>query len=469
MNIELYNEIKSLLRHIIKGTVWENNVYAVGGCVRDDIMGSHIKDIDLCVSLPGGGIGFAQWLHSNGYTTKAAAVYPTYGTAMLHLKAFPDVELEFVQTRKERYIDHSCRNPETSFGTLEDDCMRRDLTINSLYCNISTDEIVDITGHGIEDIKASVIRTPNDPDITYDDDPLRILRCIRFASRYGWQIERTTYEGLVRNAYRLEIIAKERISDELNKMLTCSHRVMAMELLRTTGAMHFVFPELEQTYDMEQNHCHFGTVWQHTMAVLENLNDCCNLVVCMAALLHDVGKVEARSVENGKVHFLEHDTIGASMVVKMLKRLRYSNDFIDEVAFLVANHMVSKPWGDDCSGMKDKKLRRLQYACQTVPRFNRLLWLIDADNRAHAEGYCMRNQVQNIIRRSQALIGEGSAMFDYKLPLSGEDVMAIKGLKPGRAVKECLDFLMKLAYVDPLRSKENFVKHLIGYKDYADN
>ena len=116
-------------------------------------MGCEIKDIDLCVSLPSGGVRFAEWMRDNGYAMKGVTVYPNYGTAMLRLKAFPDVDLQFVQTRKEKYIDHSCRNPETAFGSIEDDCMRRDLTINALYCNVSTGEIVDITGKGVMEIK----------------------------------------------------------------------------------------------------------------------------------------------------------------------------------------------------------------------------------------------------------------------------------------------------------------------------
>ena len=241
MKKERYIQIKQFLRTLIKGTEWEGHVFTVGGCVRDELMGSEIKDIDLCVSLPSGGVRFAQWLRDNRHTLKGVTVYPTYGTAMLRLKAFPDVELEFVQTRKEKYIDHSCRNPETAFGTIEDDCMRRDLTINALYSNVSTDGIMDITGKGVDDIRDHIIRTPNEPDVIYDDDPLRILRCIRFASRYGWEIESETYEGMVRNIHRLAIITKERVKDELDKMLTCQHPVMAMELLRSPA----------QTYSLE--------------------------------------------------------------------------------------------------------------------------------------------------------------------------------------------------------------------------
>lgn len=463
MKRELYIQIKEFLREVIRGTEFEGHVMTVGGCVRDDLMGLEIKDIDMCVSLPDGGIRFAEWLKEQEHAAGDVTVYPNYGTAMLHLQNFPDVELEFVQTRKEKYIDHSCRNPQTAFGTIEDDCLRRDLTINSLYCNISTDEIIDITGRGVDDIRNHFIRTPADPDLTYDDDPLRILRCIRFASRYGWDIEAETMNGMKRNAFRLEIIAKERIHDEFCKMLTCAHPVMAMELLRESGAMHYVIPELEETYEMTQNEYHFGTVWEHTLAVLGNIESD-SLELRMAALLHDIGKIRVRTVEDGKVHFLNHDLAGVDMVKDILITLRYSNDFIDEVAFLVKNHMVCKKWGSECEHLKTKKLRKLQYQCGTEERFRNLMLLIDADNNAHAADKCMPRQVELIIHRTEEMKHEGSAMFGYKLPLSGKDVMKLKGIEPGPKVKECLDYLLKLAFVNPLRDKDEVIKHLKGYR-----
>ena len=486
MKHEVYAKIKEFLGELIKGTEWEGHVYTVGGCVRDELMGCEIKDIDLCVSLPSGGIRFAEWLRDTRYAMKGVTVYPNYGTAMLHLKAFPDVELEFVQTRKEKYIDHSCRNPETAFGSIEEDCMRRDLTINALYTNVSTGEVVDITGKGVNDIRNHVVRTPAAPDLTYDDDPLRILRCIRFASRYGWEIEQDTYDGMVRNVQRLAIITKERVRDELDKMLTCQHPVMAMELLRSTGAMHYVIPELEETYGLEERGfleergerreergqilqergrirgCE-GTVWEHTLDVLEQLESD-RLELRMAALLHDIGKIRMCKVDDGKGLFPKHEQAGADMIDGILRPLKYSVDFIKELTFLVKYHTVCKGWGAECEHAKDKELRRLQYLCGTEERFRDLMLLIDADNNAYADDHCMPHRVELILRRTEEMKAAGTAMFGYKLPVTGRDVMEVMGLQPGPEVKKYLDYLLELAFDCPLSDKEETIKHLKEYR-----
>lgn len=466
MKRELYISITERLRELIWGTEFEGHVLSVGGCVRDDIMGQDIKDIDLAVSLPDGGIRLAEWLDENGYTAFHVVTYPTYHTAMFHLKDYPDVELETVQTRKEKYNDHSSRNPVTAFGTIEEDCMRRDLTINALYRNISTGEVIDITGHGVDDIRDHIIRTPADPDLTYDDDPLRILRCVRFASRYGWAIEPVTWEGMLRNVPRLEIISRERIRDEFEKMLSCDHPMMAMELLRQSGAMHFVVPELEETYDMTQNNYHFGTVWEHTMKVLENISAVTNNPdLRLAALLHDIGKVRTREEsEDGSVYFINHELAGADMVKEIMARLKFPNRAIDNVSFLTLYHMMCKPWEGVKRSRLDRLIRRLQYMCRTEKRFDELMTLIHADNMAHAEGLCLPDQVPFIRMRTNEMIAEGSAMFEYKLWLTGNEIMEIKGLSSGPKVKECQEFLLKLAFVNPLRDKEEVIKHLKGYK-----
>ena len=171
-----------------------------------------------------------------------------------------------------------------------------------------------------------------------------------------------------------------------------------------------------------------------------------------------------RSVEDGKVHFLKHELASGDMVDEILRPLHYSNDFISDVAFLVRHHMTCKTWGCECEQMKSKKLRMLQYTCGTEERFRDLMLLIDANNNAHAADKCMPRQVEIILQRTEEMKAVGSAMFGYRLPLTGKDVMEIKGIKPGTEVKDCLDYLLKLAFVNPLRDKDEVIKHLRGYR-----
>jgi len=278
-------------------------------------------------------------------------------------------------------------------------------------------------------------------------------------------IKGTEWEGYVfsEGGCVYDEIMEQEIRGLFDVMLTSQHPMMAMELLRKTGAMHYFIPELEETYDMEQKGYHFGTVWEHTIAVMEQLKSN-KLELRMAALLHDIGKVRTQTETNGKVHFLKHDVVGAEMVDEVLRPLRYGNEFIREVTFLVENHMLSKSWGKECEHMKDKTLRKWQYLCGTEKRFRDLMLLIDADNNAHAPEHCMPHQVEMILRRTEEMKAEGTAMFGYKLPLNGKEVMALKGIEPGTAVKECLDYLLKLAFVNPLKDRDEVIKHLKGYK-----
>ena len=464
MDAQKFRQILAFVRDLIAGTEWEGRVFAVGGCVRDEIMGLPIKDVDMVVDLPDGGTRFAQWLFDQGVVKGSVVKYESFGTAMLKLLAFPEDELEFVQSRKEKYPDRRSRNPVVAFGTIEDDSFRRDLTINSLDINISTGELLDVTGHGVDDIRNHVLRTPLDPDETFDDDPLRILRAIRFSSRFGWKIDDRTFKGMVRMAPRIEIITVERIQDEFSKMLLSDRPVMAMELLMKSGAMRFVFPELEQTVDLAQNGYHFGTVWEHTLAVLDKVQEK-DLILRLAALLHDVGKLQTRSMsEDGKVQFIGHEKAGADLAAQMLLRLKLPTAVIKEVSFLIGKHMLSKQWGDSLEKMKDKRLRELQLECATEERFERLVSLIDADNRSHADGFCLPGQAQAFRSRTAAMKQEGTALFGYKLPVTGKDVMELKGLKPGPEVKEVLEYVLKLAFVQPVRSRDEWVKHVIGFK-----
>lgn len=453
-----------LLQTYIKDTKWEGHVFAVGGCVRDELMGHPIKDIDLCIDLPNGGVEFAEWMGE--ITNQHVITYPTYGTAMFQLSGnetgTEKVQIECVQTRKEQYHDENSRNPETAFGTLQEDCYRRDLTINSLYKNISTGEILDLTGKGMDDIKNHIIRTPCNPDITFSDDPLRMCRVIRFSSRYGWDVEERTLQGIIDNAERIQIITQERITDEINKILLTKKPSVGLELLRTTGLLQYVLPDFVEMVDLTQNEFHFGTAWFHTLMVVDNAQPI--LENRIAALFHDLGKIKTKTVgDDGRIHFYNHENVSALLCDVRLRTMKYPNDTIKRVRKAVNAHMRTKSFGDDCAKLKDKNIRKLQYDLGDT--FDLTMDLIDADNRAHRSDHCMPNQVRIIKEKSNEMRNDGYACFKLNLPINGDDIIEFKGIdKPGPIVKKYLDYVIKLWLNNPKITKEECLKHIKNLK-----
>lgn len=459
MTSEHYHNILTYLRDLIAGTQWEGHLFAVGGCCRDEIIGCEIKDVDLAVSLPGGGIAFAEWIFNKGLAVKEPVKFPVFGTAMLRLTRFPDDEIEIVQTRAEKYTDRTKRDPTTVFGSIESDCRRRDLTINALYYDISAEKVLDILGCSIDDIKNHIIRTPDDPDSTFDDDPVRILRAVRLAARYDWDIEPATYNALKTNIQRLSIVRKERMQAEFDKMLNGANHVRAMEMLREIGALEYIMPELVPMIDIQQNDNHIGTVWVHTMAVIDKLPPI--PVLRMAGLLHDMGKTTSSHIgRDGRIHFPGHERRGRGLIINALRRLHYDSSFIDKVLFLIVNHKATKDWGAKAENMDPARLRRLQYRCASRERLNRLLTLIDADNRSFAPGHGMPDQVEIIRKASAEMDRNHTSMFNYHQPIPQRKIRKIKGLGPNDNVKPYCDFVMKTVFSDPKISKDALRRQL---------
>ena len=469
MTREEFKKITEYIGSIIKGTSFEGHVFAVGGSVRDFYMGNDIKDIDLVIDLPNGGVDFANWCKDQGYT-KTVVIYETYGTAMFKFKQFPGEEIECVMTRGEKYEDKESRNPVTVFADINEDAIRRDLTINALYYNVSTGEILDLVG-GQSDIDNHIIRTTNiDPDVVYDDDPLRILRTVRFSTRYRWEIESKTYKSMKKYAKRLKIITKERIQAEFNKILMSENAVMGINMLHDIGAMSFIVPEFEKCYGLTQNRFHFGDVAEHTLAVLDY--HCkhfdADLTERLACFLHDIGKTATRTVKDGKVHFYDHEYVGAEMAGDILRELKYDTDTIKKVQFLIKNHMRTKQAGDGAKYMKDKSLHKLLYECKTFEMFKSLMRIIECDNEAHAKDCCIHNQYSELVAKVE-LEGSHSKMFGYKLPVTGEDIMSVLGLEPGPIIAEINKRLLNQAFMDPEISKERCIKLLPGIRKQAED
>ena len=467
MTIEKFLEIKDYLASAVKNTIFEGKTYIVGGAVRDFVIDHEIKDIDVVVNIQGGGLKLAQHFYNIGLLLHEPVEYPQYSVSMFVFKEFPDVEIEAVQTRKEQYVDSSSRNPETAFGTIEEDAIRRDLTINALYMNVSTNDVVDLTG-GLDDIKNHVIKVTNrDPDIVFNDDPLRILRVVRFASRFGWDIEQKTWDSMFRNSFRLEIISIERINDEFSKMMVGENPRKALEMLKELDLIQYIIPELIPLYNCRQNEYHgYDTVWEHTLDVVENvdINPASDpLVIRLAALLHDIGKDNTKTIKNGLVHFYGHEFVSAKMAKEILKRLRYSNEVTNEVAFLVENHMLFFSFTMD--NPNDKVIRRVQYKCKTPERFRDLMLLMQADRLSGPEKYQDPRFFDNIITYSNRMVSNGTAMFHYQLPVNGDDIMRIKGIPAGHNVKTIKEALINhVIKCNPKMTRESAIKFIKGYQ-----
>lgn len=451
-----YPKVITYLRNKIQGTQWEGHLFVVGGCCRDLIMGRPIHDVDLTVDLPLGSIKFARWLRSRHLTIGAPLVFQRYSTARLRLKAFPDDELEIVQTRSDKYGSHNADNPAAAFGSLRDDCTRRDLTINSLYYDISADRMLDLCGMAIHDIEHHIIRTPAEPAQTFDDDPLRIVRCIRFACSLGWDIHPDTFEAMKMAPSSINVASRERIRNEFDKLLCCPDPAKALGLMEQCGAMAVVMPAIAPLFNMPENASNQGTVWQHTVRCVDamaRLTD--DVILRMAALLCDSGKVLAYTRRSDdRVTYPRHDQRAAAIIDRTLRLLRYEPKNINEIIFLARNHTAAKKWGDKAEHLTDADLRRLQYICETRERFDRLLTLIHADNLSHTERPTLADQVPEIRRRAASLKKSGTEMFGYILPIQSPHIRRLLQIPPGRKVEQCKSYLLKCAFDCPRLNRE---------------
>lgn len=470
MTIDKFLEITSYIGSIVKGSEFENHVFAVGGSVRDYVMGGEIKDIDLVIDLPKGGINFANFCKEHGFVKGSVVIYETYGTAMFHFKEYPTEEIECVMTRGEKYTDEGSRNPVTTFANIEEDAKRRDLTINALYYNVSSSEIVDF-GSGVYDIKERILRVPmeNNADQTFIDDPLRILRVIRFHSKLlGFKISKETLEAMKRNSDRLSIITKERVNVELVKILMSDNPVSGIKLIHEIGAMKYVIPELEKCVGLKQNEYHVGDVWEHTLVALRNdckLFETPDIVVRLAVLLHDIGKINCQTIdEKGNIHFIGHEKESGVIAREALKRLKFDNKTIDEVVFVIENHMRTKNYGYCCEKMKISQFNKFAYECGNFKRFERVCRVIEDDNYAHAKDHIIIGQYDALIDKTI-----GSVMFGYKLPINGNDIMNEFSIKPGPDVKNVLDQVLHCAFNDPNITREVALSYAKGALNNVKN
>ncbi|MDE6540708.1 MAG: CCA tRNA nucleotidyltransferase [Muribaculaceae bacterium] len=436
--------------------------YAVGGYVRDLIIGRHSKDIDFVAV--GSGIDLAHAVARRLGRRTRVNVFRTYGTAQIRRGA---LELEFVGARRESYTRDS-RNPVVESGTLEEDIARRDFTINAMAISVNGatfGELVDLYG-GLDDIRTRTIRTPLDPDVTFSDDPLRMMRAVRFASQLQFDIEPATFEAICRNAARIEIITVERIKDELCKIMRSPRPSVGLDLLHRSGLLRLIFPELEALAGVEIVHGRgHKDNFYHTLQVLDTVAAASdNEWLRWGALLHDIGKPSTKRFDDRSGWtFHNHNFVGAKMVPRIFSRLRLGMGAeMRYVQKLVELHMRPIALVED--EVTDSAVRRLvNYAEDDLAD---LMILARADITSKNEEKKQRFLENfDIVERKYEYIRTLDAERARRNPVDGHEIMHIFGLPPSppvgmlasalkQAIKDCeiddtrqaaLDFLVALA------------------------
>ncbi len=408
-----------------------SEAYVIGGYVRDLLLKKPTGDIDIMTV--GNGIRLAEKVADALGNDTRVVVFRNFGTAMIR---WNDMEIEFVGARKESYRPES-RKPDVETGTLEEDQQRRDFTINAMAIGISqgiSGELFD-PFHGQDDLARKIIRTPLDADLTFSDDPLRMMRAVRFATRLGFRIEDETLRAIARNRERIRIVSAERISDELNKIIMADRPSTGFILLEETGLLGIVFPELVRMkgVDKVKGIGHKDNFY-HTLKVLDQLaSKSDNLWLRWAALLHDIAKpLTKKFVEGQGWTFYSHNIAGARMVPAIFRRLKLPmNEKMKYVQKIVDQHMRPIVLSEEV--VTDSAVRRMLF--DAGDDIDDLMTLCEADITSGNESKA-RKHLQNfqIVRRKLKEIDEKDAIRNFQPPVTGEEIMKTFGLAPGRDV-----------------------------------
>ncbi|MDR0907640.1 MAG: HD domain-containing protein [Rikenellaceae bacterium] len=416
--------------------------FVIGGYVRDWYLHRPNTDIDIVVA--GDAVTVAEELGRK--LGVKVSIFKTFGTAMLHWRG---VEVEFVGARRESYSENS-RKPECSPGTIEDDQLRRDFTINAMAWSLNASDFGELSDPfgGMDDLEDRIIRTPTDPDVTFSDDPLRMMRAVRFATQLGFDIDNETFEAIGRNAARLGIVSAERITVELNKIVLSPAPSLGFNMLDTSGLLKLVMPEMEALKGVEKvgANAHKDN-FVHTLMVLDNVarrSD--DLWLRWAALLHDIGKPATKAYDP-KIGwtFHQHEVVGSKMVPKIFRRLRLPLDgpmkFVQKLVFLHLRPIVLSE-----EVVTDSAVRRLLF--EAGDDIEPLMSLCEADitsaNDAKVKRYLANFE---LVRAKMVEIEEKDRVRNFQPPITGDIVMEVYGIPPSEVIGEIKE-IIKNAILD---------------------
>lgn len=432
MNISFTENEKDLLNAVAEAAEkLDIEAFVIGGFVRDKILGRECKDLDFtCI---GNGIELARKTSELLKSKNEIIIYRNFGTAMIKSKGFI---LEFVGARKESYNFNS-RKPIVSVGTFEDDISRRDFTINTLSVNlknICSGFVLD-PYNGLDDLQNEIIRTPLDPDITFSDDPLRMMRAIRFATQLGFKIESITFEAIKTNSERLKIVSNERIIEEFNKTLLAKNPGFGIKLMHECGLLSIILPELEELKGVETigGLSHKDNMY-HTIQVVDNISTMTDkLWLRWAAIMHDIGKSRTKKFfENEGWTFHGHEIVGANMVFPIFKRLRLPLDHkLKYVQKLVRLHL--RPMALVNEIVTDSAVRRLLFDAGDEIDDLMLLAKADITSKNNEKIETFRENYNLVIQKLKE-VEEKDKLRNWQPPIDGEFIMKTFGLEPGSSV-----------------------------------
>lgn len=436
-----FKNSNNIIKQIAELTGKENvQAFLVGGYVRDKLLGHEDNDIDI--SVIGDAIIFAQKT-ANYFKTELAAVYDKFGTALLNLpgKDNETIKIEFASARKESYQKDS-RKPIVEFSDLKDDLSRRDFTVNALAVSLNDDknEIIDYFG-GLEDLKNKILRTPLEPQKTFDDDPLRIMRACRFASQLGFRIAPETFEAMKKMCERLKItegehsvVSQERITDEFLKTLSSPKPSVGLILLFKSGVMKIVFPEVHDLEGVDQRRdFHHKDVFYHTMQVVDNAaTRSNNLWLRFAALMHDIAKPPTKKFTEGTGWtFHGHEELGARWQKKIFTRMRLPFDKLPYVEKLIRLHL--RPIALAEENVTDSAIRRLIFDAGDDIEDLMILCRSDITSKDPDKVKQFLGNFDRVEKRI-AEVEERDKIRNFQSPVRGEEIMKICNIQPSREV-----------------------------------